>query len=49
LRARDFEPFDFIGWDADELAEAKAGQLHLVEHLANFLGAAAPAFGEGLR
>jgi hypothetical protein len=49
LRALGFEPFDFIGWDANQLAEPEAGELSLVEHLTDFLGAAAPAFGEGLR
>jgi hypothetical protein len=48
LRARGFEPFDFIGWDADELAETEAGELAAMEHLTDFFGAAAPSFGKRL-
>jgi hypothetical protein len=43
--ARGFKPFDFIGGDSDQLAEAEAGKLSVVEHLTNLLGAAAPALG----
>lgn len=31
-----FEPFDFIGWDADKLDEPETGKLTLMEHLADF-------------
>jgi hypothetical protein len=48
LRALCFEPFYFIGGDADELAEPEAGELAAMEHLADLLGTATPAIGEGL-
>jgi hypothetical protein len=32
-------------WDPDQLAETKAGELSAMEHLADFLGTAAPAVG----
>jgi hypothetical protein len=49
LRALGFEPFYFIGRDSDQLAETESGELSSVEHLADLLRAAAPAFAEGLR
>jgi hypothetical protein len=45
---RAFVTFNLDCWDADQLAEPEAGDLAVVEHLADLLPAAAPAFPEGL-